>query len=83
MLMVDGGSDSGVAVAHVTHVVNAVKEGIALFIIHVLGLGAHNLQRVLLEDQLAGGTDVLLPELGGALLAGHRLPGEVRGPGLT
>ena len=55
----------------VTHVVDAVQVGVVVVVEHVLALSAHNLERVLLEEQLARGTDVLLPQSCSSISAGH------------
>ena len=57
--------------AHVAHVVDAVEVGGSCLVEHVLALGPHHLQRVLLEEELAGGPNVLLSQLGGAFFARH------------
>lgn len=41
----------GVTVADVRHVVDAVQIAVALFIIHVLTLSSHDLQRTLFEEK--------------------------------
>ena len=55
----------------VTHVVDAVQVGVVVVVEHVLALSPHNLERVLLEEQLARGTDVLLPQSCSPVSAGH------------
>ena len=55
----------------VTHVVDAVQVGVVVVVEHVLALSADNLERVLLEEQLARGTDVLLPQRCSSVSAGH------------
>ena len=55
----------------VTHVVDAVQVGVVVVVEHVLALSAYNLERVLLEEQLARGTDVLLPQCSSSVSAGH------------
>ena len=55
----------------VTHVVDAVQVGVVVVVEHVLALSAYNLERVLLEEQLARGTDVLLPQCCSSVSAGH------------
>ena len=55
----------------VTHVVDAVQVGVVVVVEHVLALSADNLERVLLEEQLARGTDVLLPQGCSSVSAGH------------
>ena len=56
---------------NVTHVVDAVQVGVVVVVEHVLALSPHNLERVLLEEQLARGTDVLLPQSCSSVPAGH------------
>ena len=55
----------------VTHVVDAVQVGVVVVVKHVLALSAYNLERVLLEEQLARGTDVLLSQRSSSVPAGH------------
>ena len=58
-------------VTDVTHVVDAVQVGVVVVVEHVLALSADNLERVLLEEELARGTDVLLPQRSSSISAGH------------
>ena len=60
-----------VAVADVADIVDAVEVGVVVVVVHVLALGSHNLQRVLLEEELAGGADVLFPQRSRPISAGH------------
>ena len=58
----------GMAVADVGHVVDAVEVGPAGLVVHVLALGPHDLDGVRLEEELAGGPDVPVPQPDGPLL---------------
>ena len=60
-----------VAVANMADIVDAVEVGVVVVVIHVLPLGSHNLQGVLLEEELAGRADVLLPQCSRPVPAGH------------
>ena len=60
-----------VAVANVADIVDAVKVGVVVVVVHVLPLGSHNLQGVLLEEELTGWADVLLPQSSRPVPAGH------------
>ena len=60
-----------VAVANVADIVDAVEVGVVVVVVHVLALGSHNLQGVLLEEELAGGADVLLPQRSRPISTGH------------
>ena len=52
-------------------IVDAVKVGIVIVVVHVLPLGSHNLEGVLLEEELTGRADVLLPQRSRPVPAGH------------
>ena len=60
-----------VAVADVADIVDAVEVGIVVVVVHVLPLGSDNLQGVLLEEELTGWADVLLPQSSRPVPAGH------------
>ena len=60
-----------VAMANVADIVDAVEVGVVVVVIHVLALGSHNLQGILLEEELAGRADVFLPQRSRPVSAGH------------
>ena len=66
-----------VAVADVADIVDAVKVGVVVVVEHVLALGSDDLEGVLLEEELARRTDVLLPQSSRPIPASHwHLPEE-------
>ena len=66
-----------VAVADVANIVDAVKVGVVVVVEHVLALGSDDLEGVLLEEELARRTDVLLPQSSRPIPASHwHLPEE-------
>ena len=55
----------------VTHVVDAVQVGVVVVVEHVLALGSDDLEGVLLEEEFARRTNVLLPQSSRPIPASH------------
>ena len=69
ILIVARSDDVLVAMANMSHVVDAVQVFLALLVVHVLTFGTNYLQGVGGEEQFTRGSDIFLPQ-GNRLLPG-------------